>query len=368
MYGGESNAKKLARLQFWLDTLHLRLHAIGDVQKLDRLRALVLAGPEAADVRTLHAMDVPLKNITAVDINRSCIESSAAVLPGANYVCADVHEVARKARRGYDVVFLDFCCPLSAKTVDQAVSIASLALKDRGVFGMGVMYGRENPTAREHIGELRESLAGRVPRDDRERLVQFVADMVASEPAAQRLLASTGRTVEETADWMMQNMPGKRESDAALAKATRGRFAVALVLERARRLGFLLHSASFYFYRSGRRVKERSVGTPMMYYAAICHRPMRRVSAKTLSRQGMRLIAMDNITDGGYLLHDFGDDPDGEDVKKAAVQYARILGSTRTAELLNLKPGTVASWLAWDTTRRQRVEDGGAENAKNVGA
>jgi len=116
-------------------------------------RVLVLAGPEAADIRCLRAVGVDPKRVTAVDINADHIESSRAIVPEASYVVGDVFEYLKgEGCNGFDVMFLDFCGPTSAESMDAVARGIRHGLRGReGIIAIGHMYGREREEACRRI-------------------------------------------------------------------------------------------------------------------------------------------------------------------------------------------------------------------------
>ena len=136
-YGGESNAKKLARVLLWDHLQHVHVASHG--------RILVLAGPEAGDIRTLQALGIDPRNIVAVDTDPEHIAKSREIAPDAEYILGDVFEAVREFDRDtFDVMFFDFCSTVSRDTLLSCLRAAKHGLKDFGLLAIGNMYGRES--------------------------------------------------------------------------------------------------------------------------------------------------------------------------------------------------------------------------------
>ncbi len=157
-YGGETNAKKLARFNLWMEMLETEEF---DLQWANIGRFLVLCGPDRGDVNYLDARinakincngmitkHPPNELIVAVDEDIDALES-ALDLEDTNlctnviYKHAAVLDVAKEYRREFSVVYLDLCSNISNKTLDTAVGVISSGMRDQGMFAMTVMMGRE---------------------------------------------------------------------------------------------------------------------------------------------------------------------------------------------------------------------------------
>ena len=316
-YGGESNAKKLARAEFWNHVYWLRWK---DGQHGDD-RVLVLAGPEAADIRCLRAVGIDPRQVTAIDTDEASIKSSRQVVPDANYVIGDVFEYVRGEGRGqFDVIFLDFCCTLSPDLIAKTHVATLQGLRKRdGFIGVGAMYGRE----------------GRKYQQD---------------PATHKFVPLP------KSYQLNKGIPEGRHvgDDVAIAGAgiERTRFVWEAWRTQATRTRLLMTPVLFLSYRSGRRVGTRSVGVPMIYAAFLTRKMKRFQGRKMQSDAGARFEQEVQRTHGACVcVRDIGDDPDGEKVKKSALSWREHSPSERVADFLNLRRQQVAAWLAWETMR-----------------
>lgn len=286
-YGGESFAKKIARLHAWAN-----LQEIVGVRAMASAKALVLAGPDNADARILITMGVPPRNITAVDCDVEAARSAREALPGVGCVVDDVVEVAKRRRRTFDVMMLDFCAQLSPRSVEAVAAAASFGLRDGGgALGCAFSYGREGGEWGAFVGEIR-GVAHRAQFD---------------------------------------------ESGAAQARAATFR---AYVEDALRRRGarWFPHSEEGVFYTSCR---ESGAGTPMVYFTGgVARSPKMRLLPPVASRDPRLVRVL-----GGHAAN-------MAVVRDAAVRAARESGSAHAASLYNLSASQVAAWLAVDTRKR----------------
>jgi len=348
-YGGESNAKKAARVIAW-NTL---LSYAGRRKNPEDFRALVLAGPVAGDIRTLRAFGVPSKNITAVDTDPAAIESSRLIAPNANYVLGDVLKVASRRRRRrpplkYDVIFLDYCSPISERAIQKSVRVAKAALVNGGAFCTGFMYGREGPGAREGVKFGREMTL----------LTKKVVEegVIEPTPAMLRGVAQYGLT--EADFHAMRNIDPdslkgemKRDFEKVMNKSSRILYLQNRVFVTSMDYGMVLFNTGSVTYRSGRRTTDgRSSGVPMLYFMSKGLQFLGHLPRRKLEQHYLRAVA-EFDTDETFHCEDIHDDPDGTRLRRIAVEFARTRGSAYVAELFGFNPRTVAAWLAWDTMR-----------------
>jgi len=362
-YGGESNAKRLARARFWIEALFARHGETVYTPECpnDEENALVLCGPEGADVRILVELGFSEDRIVAVDSSRDYIEYTRERYPAATCICGELSKVIsqKRFRRHFHYMLLDFCSPISKRLGVSVARTAAFGLKHRGVLGAGFMYGREGPGCREHLARIRKrmsdpsSLVARLG-GDAEQTLDAVAESVAAKYQGEKHLEVKKLALEYYSQndlWggvMTEMKKGRRPT--TLAQLSRTHLMHEIISDAALQFGYILDEWAMHFYRSGRRVGKRSVGVPMMYYQAVCDRPNK-------SRKGLRrlrdLRIVQNLQDTMHRSSFIRDDPDGEVIKKAAVDLARMGGSARAAEILNLKRQQVAAWLAWETMRER---------------
>lgn len=353
-YGGESNAKKVARAYAWMSMFSVHGE---DTESISDRRFLVLAGPEAGDIKTLIGFGASPENITAVDVDEGALESSRRIEPRVNYQLGDVlavvtrrHGKGKKPKR-YDVIFLDYCSPISARVVRKSIQVAKVALTNGGMFCTGFMYGREGPDACAGVDRGRQVL------QERQVLQAFAAERYLAVPALLRLMERMGYEYEDVIKSLGEGPLTTKEKLAA--KRARNLSArVYLLRELMLRESLQSKMAMIHLghlgYRSGRRNKSgRSTGVPMLYY--VC-RGYQLIGNPTSSKV-RRMIAKEEQKfneEGTRIIEYFGDDPDGKCLKSLALHIANKWGSQRAAQLLNLKRQQVAAWRAWETMRARK--------------
>ena len=311
-YGGESNAKKLARATLWNHIWRIRWK--GGQNTDDRI--LVLVGPEAADIRCLRALEVDPRRVTAVDTNAEHIEASRALVPEANYVAGDVFDyLAGEGRKGFDVMFLDFCGPTSAKCMDDVAKGVMHGLRrNEGIVAIGHMYGRERKESGRRINKHKSVLRN----------------------------SKKGKKSQKTVKGKMRITAAARA--AYWFKALAERFVGGRMLES---------TVAFITYQSSRKASH---GVPMFYVAWIVHRLPRMLGKLGWDEANM---AFSRKLGKVVLMKELGGDPDGKKVREEALYWAESYPSVRVADFLNLKRQQVAAWKAWRTMRER--EEGGSE-------
>lgn len=354
-YGGESNAKRIARASAWMAMMDMLPQFDDPGYKLPgALRALVLAGPNAGDIRTLGALGVLPWHVTAVDIDPDAIRSSQEIEPDADYRVGDVLEVVTRRRKKrkplkYDLIFLDYCSPISERAVRKSVRVAKAALINGGVFCTGFMYGRENGAAREGVKKARElsdamaDYAMEAPPED------FVT------PAMKRMLDHKGLSPEVYSQLDRHGLTGKakKAAEVGLKLISRVNLLQHMTVRVGIEHGIVLFNVGHVSYRSGRRTRTgRSSGVPMLYYMGKGYQLLGRPSRSKFMRQYDRLT-QDFDENGMFYIERVEDDTDGEKVRALAVKIARRYSSHVAGDFLNLNPRTVAAWLAWETMRER---------------
>lgn len=166
-YKGDSPAKKLVRLQFWLS---VEKHI--PVTRLPHARIAFLAGREGGDASTLVGMGFQPEQLLAIDREQDALNVFCLEHPDVRALCGNAHTVlrGRDHRRAYDAVLFDTCSPLGPGVCAAAASIAAHAVRDGGILGIGVMRGREqHAVARETLAQsvaalqLGKHLAAAIP-------------------------------------------------------------------------------------------------------------------------------------------------------------------------------------------------------------
>jgi hypothetical protein len=337
-YGGESWNKKGARI-FLLDAA-LRKLAREGVTRLRPPVCMVLAGPDAADVRFLRANGVPPSNIIAVDTDPIACETARRVEPGCVVHEMDVVEAARLHRESVDLLVLDLCAQLGEPAVELFARVAGIACRSGAVAIAAFSYGRELPARMATVSGLRT----------------FARERVKSRAG---ILAA-------------------RELDAHSVKMSR----LETFMYHARRaFQKRLHtwigayeSPVVAFYAS---TKTGRGSTPMMYVSGILVRePMKIMTVLDVLNGSTRVERIGGALHGpvvadehgrfycaasktGYHMCKMFCSEGGEAAVRAYAVHLRGQGlsSAQIADHINMSPGVVAAWLAVHTRTQQGERD-----------
>lgn len=307
-YGGESNAKKIARSKFWNHVWFFRWKE-GE-NKDDRI--LVLCGPEAADVRCLRSVGIDTSQITAIDLNPKYIEASREIVPEANYVVGDVFEYLRKEGKGkFDVMFFDFCNTVSNNRTDKVVNCVHRGLRKKdGVVGVGTTYGRETGSSLSEVNHHRK----RITRHQKTNKDRF---------------ESPGMTAAGVSRF------------AFYYKALDRRFC------GGRYLSSMIAAITYHSQRSD------SGGVPMIYAMWSVRRKVGRLQGRLAWDDAN--VEYRRSLGCNILVDHVGSDPEGDLLRKEALYWAEDHPSSRVADFLNLKRQQVAAWKAWKTMRAKEA-------------
>jgi hypothetical protein len=148
-YKGESFAKKLARLYFWVQVREL----LGDA-RFYRQTHLVLASREGGDISVLLGMGVDPKRILAVESNAEAAAICSQKFPSVRVVYGGVASIASAPELASETIasaFLDFCSPLNEGVVDTAFRVVQRALGDGAALGVALLRGRERDAVRDIV-------------------------------------------------------------------------------------------------------------------------------------------------------------------------------------------------------------------------
>lgn len=145
-YPGDSAAKKISRLAFWL-----KVRELLGVARFKRGKYLVLASREAGDVSVLLGLGIPIESITAIPK-----EAALARLKfdGLCVVEEDILMYVRMCRPEYDCICLDFCTWTTPAAVQRVVAAAA-ALCRGGLLGCNFLVGREMMQVRKKMRAIR---------------------------------------------------------------------------------------------------------------------------------------------------------------------------------------------------------------------
>lgn len=284
-YGGESWAKKLARHSVW--------EQVFEIAKA-KSKFLVLAGPEAADVRALRARGIPPERITGVDLDQASIDSSRLVEPRANWLIGDLFETCKKQRRGFDVLLLDFCFQLNEKNVDYFAKCAAFAARDGAIVVGAFSYGREQKATLADIKAASGEVKG------------FSGSLFA----------------------------GAETPNAGLSRAAS--------FQNWSARAFQLRGCSFDIVAGVSYVSFRASGggTPMLYVVGRISR------SKKSTKSNIRVTRVDSAHEKAHSL-----------VREKAVAQARESSTETAADLFNVESGTLRAWRAVATRERRDISD-----------
>lgn len=317
-YGGESWNKKLARAEVFRRALP-RLHGRSGY-------AMVLAGPDAADVRLLRAVGIPSERIVAVDIDAECIKAAASV--GATVFHGDIVEAARAYRGQVSLFVADFCSQMNEVTIELLAKAACIAC-ELGASVVGAFsYGRE-------IGRRAE--------------VVKAAASVKFSSNRERFGLPSARKTRDSVPCQARLDVFNDHAKVAFAKRNR-----TLVLPK--------NPAIFYFAS-----RDAGGGTPMMYVHGSITELVRSTHGPEYDRRNRHRMGCQYewaLVDGKFDYEQWSKGvvyvtklTGGEKrVRAAAVALAREESSAAAADIYCLSTGRVAAWLAVDTMRRQREE------------
>jgi hypothetical protein len=298
-YGGESNAKKLARGNLWLG-----YRDIWSAGRIEDRNALVIAGPEAADVRAAKAIGIDPTRILAVDTDGDHIAASKQIVPEAEYVKADVFDVLLRDKRKYDIMFFDFCQTLSDKLLRQVIRAARERMRRDGLLILGAMYGRERESEVKSFINKSKELLGHTDNPAATSRVRAIWQWLKDLCLMYRLLASP---------------------------------------------------AMFVSYRSGKLVNGRSVGVPMVYagFFVCSYKRFQGRTAAALAEEAFFQRLATSIGRQQVYIKDYGDDAHGEKLRHEVLRLASHGKSSQMlAEVFNLKRQQIAAWKAWETMRK----------------
>lgn len=145
-YRGESATKKIQRIVFWSAVRQ----EVGS-RKFNRGPHLVLSSSEAGDVSTLLGMGVNPNGIVAVDIDRHAVAAAQWKFPGLDIRHENVVKTVKQQK--WTSVYLDFCSPLSGKSL----SVIAQCMPELGgsVLGVAMLACREQNRYRQGVAELK---------------------------------------------------------------------------------------------------------------------------------------------------------------------------------------------------------------------
>lgn len=139
-YKGESPTKKFARFFFWRDVMR----EYGR-EAFSQSHHVFLASRIGGDVSVLSALGVPQTRMWAVERDADAAAEFHQRWPGVTLFIGDIADVIEhETRAGWKplTVFMDFCAPPCAETID-CVRRVSNAMPEWSTIGMAHMRGRE---------------------------------------------------------------------------------------------------------------------------------------------------------------------------------------------------------------------------------
>lgn len=137
-YKGDSPGKKHARFEYWCEVQRMM-----GVDKMKKVKHLILVSRVAGDIPILKLLDVPFRNIIAVDRNPQAAFEAQEKWPSVKVICGDVVKVAAEYKRQIGSAFLDFCDFIDNDYVSRIEKIARLGMANESVIGCTFLCGRE---------------------------------------------------------------------------------------------------------------------------------------------------------------------------------------------------------------------------------
>lgn len=144
IYGGESGAKRLARVLFW-DSVNVELTR-DDELGFALADYLVLGSRHLGDVSVLTAWGLPETQVFIADIDAEAIAGAQERYPDALSFHGDIADVAARHRGRFACAFVDLCGIFSRSNVKTFARVAARGLTLGGVLGIGFMRGRKEST------------------------------------------------------------------------------------------------------------------------------------------------------------------------------------------------------------------------------
>lgn len=325
-YGGESWAKKVARLQYWI-------HAAETVgaDRFWRSKFLVLAGPDAGDCRMLvHMFGVPPSQIVAVDRSAEALASAKEACPGPEYVAGDIVAAARERRHRFDHVFVDLCSTIGPGSASVVARAAAQAIRSDGIVGCGYMYGRESAAGRAALDRVRrgldrqfENIRAMDPVYRKKYLAAF-RDISRDDPFG---------SVEAMEDFVMQ--ANSSDETPAHLRVTAADW---ITKDAFRTVGFWYAQHFSIAYRS---TKDNGGGVPMLY-------GMGGVKRGATPAWGVDWL----VSHPRRALRVAPDAHEG--AREACVHFRRMgLSNADIAAGMGVSGARIAAWLAVDTRERK---------------
>ena len=315
-YGGESNAKKIARFRVWTTIKGGARQLLG--KELGDCDIAVLSGPRGCDVLVAYTLGADARRITAIDINDESLcsaydhlRSFDERLSGAVRWRSDSFERVLSAEK-FDIAFIDSCSPillLARKSID---SLMQNAMNNEGQ----TIHGDPRRGSVKSVRRAIVYVGGMYGRDGR------------------FMNGGNGRPDEKRAHQFF-----REANDVANAVCAE----------------FIPHRA--YSYNSRRICDDGKVrGTPMLYaggtvaYQDTGYAPdrRRRRQTKSATKKCLRDAKRHAAEHGVDLVDGAGHDLDGIKLRDEAIEMGRVCSRT-AARLLCIPEGTVRAWLAHDT-------------------
>ena len=323
-YGGESNAKKLARLHIWnWFSFHRKC---GAVRKL-----AVLSGPQACDVRVAIALGFDSHSIVAIDRDAAALREAKALLgelgSGVDWRCSDFEDVV--SNESFSAVFMDSCSPILHLATAAMATLTGITGTDtwsaRGsgeetlrsvLLAVGGMYGRDG----KHLDKTGSGLP-----PDKRRMRHFNSRLAKAAAAVNSVYSS-----QTACSYSSRRLCADGKIRGTPMLYTAGLFGNVVQVERFKPM-LDQPNGDGTVTKSGSARKHRRTCLALA-------RRLNKKQQKLSKGQGSlaRMIAM-------------GNDLDGEKVKGCAIRIAKETGAKAASNLLCLPEGTVRAWLAHET-------------------
>jgi hypothetical protein len=300
-YKGESPTKKLARVFIWemIGRYHPRsLNEAGNF--------LVLGSREGGDVAFLIGTGCDPKRIFAADTDADACAILRARFPGVNVLHGDIAEICKDNRLPkFDVIFLDFCGPVTPRTLRTFHLALLRKMTENGTAVIGVMRGRE--------------------------LALDIRQTIETERAHCEEAVKSGERAPEMPD------------------NTRGAAIDKWLLDTVRQCGYpyipMVCGVLHYHSRSAKQG-----GVPMYMRVFRVKRNILRSGASSFLRSADRewqVLKEKSAVTSGVEVHVIENQDDDTKVRGILLELARDLPAVKSPELLlNVTKGTLAAWKA----------------------
>lgn len=321
-YGGESNAKKIARAIMWSE---FRTLCVASGRDPSWVPVAALCGPYGHDVRCARAHG--FNNVTAIDRDPEAIRNARGLLgdAAADWRVDDFCEVLR--REAFGVVFLDSCSLVLQVTREVFPSMVAQAGRK-----VGAVLDPDRRRARD-LHMVIVGVGGIYGRDAR-----FLDDTFAGEPDLRRIGQVTSEMVDIAASDFAYCFPTLAVSYTSRRKKEDGGVAQSPMLYAAAR-----------YWATGEAWRAELSTKPYRALDPVNGRVEQVVAGSRKNRRFLASISKRETKRDGIRFERLGHDLDGARVRRMTINAAKQWGTGVAADTFCVDEGTVRAWLAHDT-------------------